>query len=163
MLAIPHKLIMSSIYEIQRSLAESSLGLFAMTYEDVLKKNGMKHGPRTGAELMEMMRDEVFDRDLKQDELCEEAYVPSEPKKVIKEEETRTTVIAPVEVVAPVPAIAPAPATELATTPVTPPLLLFTRKMPRNFTRHSRSAMCPWNCPTYQSVLTTPVVVSASR
>lgn len=126
MLAIPRKLIMPSIYEIQRSLAESSLGLFAMTYEDALKKNGMKHGPRTGAELMEMMRDVVFDRDLKEDELCEEEYVINEPKKENKKEEMRTTVIVPVEVAAPVPAIVSAPATEPVTTE---PALLDTKEV----------------------------------
>ena len=52
--------IMSSIQHQQRLLAEASLGLFSATYEEILKSKGLKHGPVSGQELLEMMNEAIF-------------------------------------------------------------------------------------------------------
>jgi len=52
--------IMSSIQHQQRLLAEASLGLFSATYEEILKSKGLKHGPVSGKELLEMMNEAIF-------------------------------------------------------------------------------------------------------
>ena len=51
---------MSSIQHQQRLLAEASLGLFSATYEEILKSKGLKHGPVSGKELLEMMNEAIF-------------------------------------------------------------------------------------------------------
>lgn len=52
--------IMSSIQHQQRLLAEASLGLFSATYEEILKSKGLKHGPVSGTELFDMMKEVIF-------------------------------------------------------------------------------------------------------
>ena len=71
---------LSTIRTTSRTLAEASLGMFAMTYEE-LSKN-WESAPSSGLELFEMMKENIFDEEEKVIELEEEGYVQETSSKV---------------------------------------------------------------------------------
>ena len=72
---------LSTIGTASRTLAEASLGMFAMTYEEL--SQNWASAPSSGLELFEMMKENIFDDEEKVIELEEEGYVEETSSKVL--------------------------------------------------------------------------------
>lgn len=72
---------LSTISTASRTLAEASLGMFAITYEEL--SQNWASAPSSGLELFEMMKENIFDDEEKVIELEEEGYVEETSSKVL--------------------------------------------------------------------------------
>ena len=70
-----------SLSTTSRTLAEASLGMFAITYEEL--SQNWASAPSSGLELFEMMKENIFDDEEKVIELEEEGYVEETSSKVL--------------------------------------------------------------------------------
>lgn len=70
-----------NLQELSRTLAESSLAMFCTAYDDILATNNLKHGPNTGSELNDLMKEYIFGPQDNISELTEETYIEENPEK----------------------------------------------------------------------------------
>ena len=70
-----------NLQELSRTLAESSLAMFCTAYDDILATKNLKHGPKTGTELNDLMKEYIFGPQDNISELTEETYIEENPEK----------------------------------------------------------------------------------
>ena len=70
-----------NLQELSRTLAESSLAMFCTAYDDILATKNLKHGPNTGSELNDLMKEYIFGPQDNISELTEETYIEENPEK----------------------------------------------------------------------------------
>ena len=76
-----HIMESKNLQELSRTLAESSLAMFCTAYDDILETKNLKHGPKTGTELNDLMKEYIFGPQDNISELTEETYIEENPEK----------------------------------------------------------------------------------
>ena len=76
-----HIMESKNLQELSRTLAESSLAMFCTAYDDILATKNLKHGPNTGSELNDLMKEYIFGPQDNISELTEETYIEENPEK----------------------------------------------------------------------------------